>query len=125
MSRLNMFFGKGSTLVNLSRSALVVFMVGACSDAATSSPSVSVISLSPSPCGITRTDSVQMSAMATYPDGTKEEVRDKSGIVWSTGNVNTATVSQTGIVVGVSAGITSISAFYEGATGSVDCAVSL
>jgi uncharacterized protein YjdB len=77
--------------------------------------------VSPSPCGVGRTDSVQMSAIATFPDGTKQDVTSISA--WSTANSQTATVNPTGTVVGVNAGSTSITAAYGGATGDIDCTV--
>jgi S1-C subfamily serine protease len=89
----------------------------------TSSSSVSAIAVSPSPCAVGRTDSQQMSAVATLPDGTKQTITTSPGVTWSTGNQNTATVDAQGIVVGVNAGVTSVTAAYEGATGSVDCTV--
>ncbi len=87
----------------------------------TSSSSVSAIGVSPSPCAVGRTDSQQMSASATLPDGTKKDVT--AAATWSTDNSNTATVNPSGVVVGVNAGVTKITASYEGATGSVDCTV--
>jgi hypothetical protein len=62
-----------------------------------------------------------MSASATLPDGTKKDVTGAA--TWSTDNSNTATVNSSGVVVGVNAGVTKITASYEGATGSVDCTV--
>ena len=92
-----------------------------CGDS-TSSQSVSAIAVSPSPCLVGRTSSVQMTATATMPDGTKQTITTSAA--WSTANSQTATVNPSGIVVGVNAGSTSITAAYEGATGSVDCSVS-
>jgi hypothetical protein len=63
-----------------------------------------------------------MTATATLPDGTKEPVTSSAG--WSTANAQTATVNQSGIVVGVNGGSTGITATYQGATGSIDCTVS-
>jgi hypothetical protein len=103
--------------------ASVVLFVMACSGSSTSSPTVSTIVLSPSPCTVSRSNSVQLTAEATLPDGTKENVTSVSGTVWSTGNSNTATVNQSGVVVGVNLGVTAITAAFEGATGSVECTV--
>ena len=64
-----------------------------------------------------------MSALATLPNGTKESLASMSGVAWSTGNSSTATVNSTGILVGVNAGITAVTAEYQGASGSVDCTV--
>jgi len=62
-----------------------------------------------------------MTAMATAPDGKKSDV--SGAVAWTTGNSQTATVNASGIVVGVSAGVTAITATYKGATGKVDCTV--
>ncbi len=88
----------------------------------TSSASISAIAVSPSPCAVGRTDSVQMTATATLPDGTKQTITSSAD--WSTANSQTATVNPSGIVVGVNAGSTAITATYEGASGSIDCTVS-
>jgi hypothetical protein len=89
----------------------------------TSSPTVSAIGVSPDPCAVGRTDSVQMNAQATMPDGSKKDITTASGVEWSSGNTNTLTVSQSGVVVGVNAGVTAVNVTYQGATGSIDCTV--
>jgi len=100
----------------------VLACASACSGgSSTSSSTVSAIAISPDPCAVGRTDSVQLSAMATLPNGDKMAI--SSDAVWSTANSNTATVDSSGVVVGVNAGVTSITASYSGATGSVDCTV--
>ena len=99
----------------------LVFASACSSDSSTSSSSVSAIAVSPNPCAVGKSDSVQMSALATLPDGTKQDIT--STATWATANSNTATVDDKGNVVGVSAGVTSISAEYQGATGKVDCTV--
>ena len=95
----------------------------ACGSSSTSSSTIAAIGISPSPCAVGRTDSVQMSALATLPGGTKESITSSAGVVWSTGNASTATVNAAGVVVGVNAGITAVTAEYQGASGSVDCTV--
>jgi uncharacterized protein YjdB len=92
-----------------------------CAGSSTSSATVSAIGLSPAPCGVSRTNSVQMSALATMSNGSKQEVT--SGVTWTSANTNTATVNATGIVVGVNPGITAITATYQGATGTLNCTV--
>jgi hypothetical protein len=92
------------------------------SGASTSSSTVSAIAVSPAPCAVGRTDSVQMSAIATMPDGTKESLTSKA-VEWTTGNASTATVNAAGVLVGVNAGVTAVTVAYEGATGSIDCTV--
>jgi hypothetical protein len=62
-----------------------------------------------------------MSAEATLPNGTKEDVTGTSG--WSTGDSNTATIDASGVLVGVNAGVTKVTAEFQGASGSIDCTV--
>ena len=87
----------------------------------TPSPQVSAIGLSPSPCVLSRTNSKQLSARATMPDGTKRDVTADAS--WKTDNANTATVDKSGVVVGVNMGVTKITATYEGATGTEECTI--
>jgi|GEM_PF-2875046 len=108
------------------RAAAVALLLAAaaCSDSSTTpSPTVSAIAVSPNPCAIGHTDSRQMSALATLPDGTKKDITSDPGTTWTSGNTNTATVSSTGVVVGVNPGITAITATYQGASGKVDCTI--
>jgi len=103
-------------------SVLSLAFASACSSgSSTSSATVSAIAVSPNPCAVGHTDSVQMSALATLPDGTKKDITGSA--TWATDNSNTATVNGTGTVVGVNAGVTAISASYQGAEGKVDCTV--
>ncbi len=89
--------------------------------ASTSSATVSSVDVTPSPCTVSRTNSVHMVAMATYPDGKKADV--SGSVAWTTGNSQTATVNPSGVVVGVNSGVTAITATYQGASGKVDCTV--
>jgi hypothetical protein len=93
---------------------IVVLAAAACGGSSTSSATISAIAISPSPCALGRTDSLQMSALATLPDGTKMDITSRQGVAWMTGNSNTATANPTGVVVGVNAGITAITAEYQG-----------
>jgi hypothetical protein len=104
---------------------LLALTASACgtTGSSTSSASVSAIALSPDPCALGRTKTQQMSATATMNDGTKENISTAPGVAWSSANDNTATVSAHGVVVGVNAGITSITIAFQGATGSLDCTV--
>lgn len=110
------------TMPLFARSVLVL-VLAACGNDSTSSTSVSAIELSPSPCAVGRGSSLQMSARATMPDGSKQFLGSNAGVSWSTANKDTATVNPSGILVGVSVGITAITASYQGATGSLDCTV--
>jgi trimeric autotransporter adhesin len=101
---------------------VAIMLCASCVGSSTSSSTVSAIGLSPAPCGLSRTNSVQMSAEATLTDGTKRTL-GASEVVWKTENSNLATVSPTGIVVGVNAGIVAITAAYSGATGTLNCTI--
>ena len=89
----------------------------------TSSSTVSAIGLSPDPCAVRQTDSTQMSAEATLPDGTKTDITSADGVEWSSGNTSVLTVSPKGVVVGVNPGVTSVAVTYQGARGTIDCTV--
>ncbi len=89
----------------------------------TSSAAVSEISITPSPCGVGKGDTISAHAQATLPDGSKEDITSSAGVEWTSSNTNTLTVTNTGIVVGVSAGITNINVAYLGATASLGCTV--
>ena len=109
-------------LMSTPLSILFIAAAAAC-QSSTPSHAVSAISLSPDPCAMTRTNSVQMKALATLPNGTKEEIGMSPGAAWKSGNSHTAAVSATGMVVGVNTGVTGITVAYEGATGNLDCTV--
>lgn len=100
----------------------VVFAAVGCSSS-TPSSTVSAISLSPSPCVLGHGASLQLSAIATLPTGEKRDVTKTS--TWSTKNPQTATISAGGVVVGVNAGVTTITAAYEGASEDLSCTVGL
>jgi hypothetical protein len=115
--------GGASPLMTFVARCVLVFVLAACGNDSTSSPTISAIEISPSPCAIGRGSSLQMSARATSADGTKQILGSSAGVSWSTANKDTATVNPSGILVGVSVGITAITASYQGATGTLDCTV--
>lgn len=102
-------------------SCTLAALATACGGTSTPSSKVSAIELSPSPCVVSRTGSKQLTAHATLPDGTKRDITSDAS--WSTDNEHTATVSKSGMLVGVNGGVTKITVTYEGATGTEDCAV--
>lgn len=114
---------KSSILVAALFALPVLAFGSACSSSDTSSATVSIIDLSPTPCAVTKTNSNQLTATATLPDGTKKDITTAAGVVWSTGNKDTATVSASGNVVGVNAGVVEIAATYQGAKGTASCTV--
>jgi hypothetical protein len=98
-------------------------MLAAACGSSTSSSTVSAIGLSPDPCVVGRTGSVQMSAEATLPDGSRRDITRAPDARWYSGNTSTLTVNESGVVVGVNPGVTSVNVAYSGATGSLDCSV--
>src|SRR5262249_57341462 len=101
--------------------ALVVCLAACSGTSSTPSPTVSTIAISPDPCAVGRSNAVHMKALATMPDGTKKDIT--SSAQWKTDNAKTATVDDKGNVVGVNAGVTTITVTYEGASSSLHCAV--
>jgi len=63
----------------------------------------------------------QMSATANYAKGTTQNITSQA--TWSSANPAVATVSATGLVTGVSAGIAEIRAAYQNVTGSLQMTV--
>ena len=106
----------------LAAASLLAALAAGCGSS-TSSATVSAIGISPSVCLVGRTDSKPLSAEATLPDGSKTDITSNTQTIWSSSNTNTATVNEGGVVVGVNAGVTKITASYGGATGSIDCTV--
>ncbi len=70
--------------------------------------SVSSITISPALFSIASGQNQQLTAQAVYPDGTSQDVT--SQVTWSSSATNVATVSGTGLVSGVSAGTSTITA---------------
>ena len=70
--------------------------------------SVSSITISPALFSIASGQNQQLTAQAVYPDGTSQDVTSQA--TWSSSATNVATVSGTGLVSGVSAGTSTITA---------------
>jgi hypothetical protein len=56
----------------------------------------------------------QLRATLRYADGTNRDITQDASIVWNTDSATLATVSSTGLVTGVKAGLVKISASYRG-----------
>ncbi|NUQ79734.1 MAG: Ig-like domain-containing protein [Polyangiaceae bacterium] len=61
-------------------------------------------------------DSVRFKAVATYADGSTEDVTDHEDIVWNTSDAENATVDQDGNVTAVDEGPVTITATFKGKT---------
>jgi hypothetical protein len=79
-------------------------------------PSVKAVTVTPSSATIAVNGSVQLSASASPP-------KAAGTFTWATANPAVATVSQTGLVTGVGAGATTISATTGGTTGTASITV--
>lgn len=66
---------------------------------------------------------VQMTAIATYNDGTTKTLG--SGVFWSSGTLSVATINPSGLVTGVGSGTSSITGSYQTQTNSVSITVQL
>ena len=67
-------------------------------------------------------NTVQMSAVGTYNDGSQQSL---SNVYWSSSSPNIATISSSGLVTGVEPGQTTITAAKETATGTTTITVSV
>jgi hypothetical protein len=85
--------------------------------------SVSLLSVGPDPVALGVGKSKQLNAVATLADGTKKDVATDASTRWVTDNPKTATVDEKGVVVGVSVGITKVTAQYGGASSSTTITV--
>ena len=94
-----------------------------CTSSSTSSNAVSALEISPDPITVTKGNTTQARVVATFPDGSKRDVSNDPGTEWKSSNTDVASVNGTGLVVGDSAGVTSITASYAGATGKVTTTV--
>ncbi len=113
----------------LSIASLVSFValgaVVGCSgkDTSNTGAAVSEISVSPNPCAVGKGSSQQMTAQATFADGSKEDITKASDITWTSSNTGVATVDDKGNLVGVSGGGVTVTAGFQGKTGSAGCLV--
>jgi RHS repeat-associated protein len=76
-------------------------------------PEVVNIALNPASVNVSPGQSVEVRAVATYSDGSTQDVTSGAGTAWSTGGAEIATVATNGYVTGVSRGETTISAMQS------------
>ena len=103
---------------------VVVVLAGACVKNA-SNPSATVTGLVVSGNGTftTRNDTSQLTATANLSGGTTQNV--SSTATWSSSNSGVASVSSSGLVTAVALGSATITAAYQGSSGSMAIAVKL
>jgi len=77
---------------------------------------VTAVSVTPGTASIAVGATQQFSATATYSDGTTSAVT--SGVTWSTSATSIATINATGLATAASAGQTTVTATYQGKSGS-------
>lgn len=92
-----------------------VFAVGCGDDDTTSTgKAISELEITTGITTLPKGDSTKFTAMATYADGSKEDV--SSEVTWNTDDAEVATVSEDGTVTAVDEGDCEISAKYMGKT---------
>ncbi len=75
---------------------------------------ITAIQVTPSPVNITKGQTEQLVATATYSDGTSAQVTDS--VKWGVGNANITTVTPSGLLSGVRVGNTMLTAMKDGIT---------
>jgi hypothetical protein len=91
---------------------LAVFFQPALSQAQT----LSSLSISPNQPSVVIGGTTQLTATATYSDGSSNDV--SSGVAWSSADPRIASISGSGVVSGSATGIVAITASYQGQTAS-------
>ena len=87
----------------------------------TPTPTVTGISVSPTEASIAAGASQQLTANATYSNGTTGAL--SSGVTWTSSNTAAATINSTGLATGVAAGSTTIKATANGITATATLTV--
>ncbi|NRD30249.1 Ig-like domain-containing protein [Shewanella sp. DC2-4] len=75
---------------------------------------ITAITVTPATVLVTKGQTQQLTATATYSDRTSSDVSDS--VTWSVGNAATATVTPTGLLDGVEVGSTTLAALKDGIT---------
>jgi hypothetical protein len=88
-------------------------------------PILQTITVGPNGVGILVAKTQQMTAIATYDDGSQKDITGSSKTTWTTNDQTIATVSASGLVTGAGAGTATVTATQGVATGSANLTVSL
>ncbi len=75
------------------------------------------VAVTPTSVAITGTGTQQMTAVAKYDNG--DQVTVTTGAAWASSNESAATVSSAGLVTGVAAGSSNITAVFGGVTSNI------
>jgi uncharacterized protein YjdB len=108
-------------LASIGIAFVVAVFAAACSSSPTSSTTVASIAIRGSAPTVGST--AQLTATATMSNGTTQDVT--SSATWQSGDATIATVSSGGVVTGVAAGSTTVTATYQSVTGSDSIAVAV
>ena len=80
---------------------------------------ISLAITSPKSSLATKGETVQLTAVVSFPDGSTTTATGPSqGILWTASNTNIATISSNGLVTAVARGVVSFSALNEGVAGA-------
>ena len=99
------------------------FGCGGTSNVVDDGKAVSELQVNPETTALTKGSTMQFHAMVMYSDGTSKDVTESSDTVWNTSNPRIATVSEEGMVMGISEGLVTISADYKGEKANEEFAV--
>ncbi|APR85458.1 Hypothetical protein A7982_10807 [Minicystis rosea] len=75
---------------------------------------VASIEITPSTETLTKGATLQLRAVLEYADGTSKDITESADTVWNTSDADIATVTDDGMVTGVSEGFVDVSASYKG-----------
>ena len=87
---------------------------GGTSDVVDNGKAVSELKMAPDTTTLTKGAMLQFHATVMYSDGTSKDVTESSDTVWNTSNPRIATVTDDGMVTGISEGVVDISADFKG-----------
>ena len=88
------------------------------------SPSISSIFITPSSTTVAVSNTQQLTATATYSDGSKNTLTG-SNVGWSSSNTAVATITNGGLVTGVTVGTATMTASAEGVSGTAAVTVTV
>src|SRR5208337_468944 len=88
------------------------------------SPSISSIYITPSAATVSVNNTQQLTATATYSDGSKNTITGNN-VGWSSSNDAVATITNGGLVTGVAVGSATMTASSEGVTGTATVTVTV
>ena len=99
--------------------SLAAGLAGAAASASAMDPEkgIAKIEIQPQKITLSTGGTTQLRAIVRFADGSTKDVTDDADTVWNTSNTSVATVSKTGVVTALKAGMVDISAGYKSEKG--------